>query len=135
MTKHIATCHNLSDNEFDWGTCDCADKTVVGRIRVRLFDALYARLSRKERVVNPADPTLVVSYGIGGWRRRLRTRRFDFDMVVSWGVEARVTVFGRTWRTYDNRFFCWLFGGLEDAYNREQMAYDEDPMGPLSRYV
>jgi hypothetical protein len=103
------------------------------------FDILRRRFKRVHRVVNPADPTSVVRWTwhpkrvgaprpTGGWR-------FGLDLVASWGVEARVSLFGRTWQTYDNRFFCWLHAGLEDAHDRHEAQFDEDPMGRIGDYI
>ncbi len=100
------------------------------------FDMLRARLRRREWVANRADPTQVVRWdraGVTTWGRV--TPVLHLKIVTSWGVEAEVTVLGHTWRTYDSRLCVWLYGGLEDSYARAQAGYDEDPMGPLSRYA
>lgn len=91
----------------------------------RLFSRLLPLFSRVSRVVNPADPTSVVVYEaprLGRGRRRLSLR-----LVCSWGVEAHLTVLGRTWRSYDNRFFCWLASGLDGAHYAAE-DYRDDPM-------
>ena len=100
----------------------------------RIFDALLKRLRRSERTVNRADPTQVVFYDLPNPLGR-RGQVFDFNVIASWGVEVVVTVCGFKWRTYDNRVFVWLFGHLEDAHQRQESQYDEDPMGPPSRYM
>jgi hypothetical protein len=111
---------------------------MTTRISDRFFDFLLSRFTRRRWVANRADPTEVVRYGwhprrrfaptpAGGWRLSL-------DIVASWGVEATVTVLGRKWRTYDAALFRWLYGGLEGAHERRELALDDDPMGRLSDY-
>lgn len=91
----------------------------------RLANALLARFKRKEWVANRADPTQVTQY-----------RNKHLTMTASWGVEAKLTILGRTWETYDNRFFVWLFGFLENAYawrenERDRCWYcSEDDIDP-----
>jgi len=76
----------------------------------RLSEAIVKAFKRRGWTANPADPTAVVQF-----RWRTKSRRFGIELVGSWGVEAKVTAFGRTWRTYDNPFFVWLFDQLEGA--------------------
>lgn len=59
---------------------------------------------RTSGVTNRADPTAWTK-----WENRFIT------LIASWGVEAKVRLFGRTWRTYDHWFFKWLFERLEDT--------------------
>jgi len=61
---------------------------------------------RREWVANVADPTTVVQW---------TSRRLGLVLVGSWGVEAKWTVGGRTWRTYDHPLFVWLFDRLESS--------------------
>jgi len=93
-------------------------ETPIGRF-------LLAHFSRREWVANRADPTVVTE-----WRSRGRR----LVLLCSWGVEARLTLCGRTWRTYDNRFFVRLSSALEDAYLRHEAALEDDPMGSLGDY-
>jgi len=78
---------------------------------------LLRKFRRKEHTANRAyDATQVVRWT---WRRGVTgptSHRFNFTMIASWGVEVNLTLFGRTWRTYDNRFFKSLFGLLEAAH-------------------
>lgn len=85
---------------------------------------LRSKFRRKEWVANSADPTAVIQ-----WRSKYLT------LLGSWGVEATFRIWGFELRTYDNRFFKWLWGEFEDIYNEEQLAYDEDPMGRLGDYI
>lgn len=93
----------------------------------RLFDYLLPKFQRTERIVNRADPTAVTTY-----RRR---GRLDIELVSSWGVALSVRLFGRSFRSYDSRPAQWVFGGLEDAYYRWQLQFDNDPMGRGGDYL
>lgn len=86
---------------------------------------LLSQFKRREWTANCADPTQVIEW---------KAKRGHLVMLASWGVEAKLTVFGRTWRTYDNRFFKALFGLLEDAYWTREAECDEDPLGRLEDY-
>lgn len=85
---------------------------------------LRKQFKRREWTANPADPTQVIEY-----------KSKFLTMVHSWEVEANIHIGRRKFRFYDNRFFNWLFGLLEDNYTDEQMSYDEDPMGGPGSYI
>ena len=61
---------------------------------------------RREWVANVADPTVVV-------RWRTTGRHVVLELTGSWGVDAKLTILGRTWRTYNHPVFVWLFDRLE----------------------
>lgn len=94
------------------------------------FDALIEQSNRRQFTHHGLDPTVVTIYQ---FPRDVR-KRSVLKLTESWGVEAYLTILGHTWWSYDNRFFVWLFGGLEDAYLRRRERTEEDPMGPASRY-
>lgn len=100
----------------------------------RIKNAVFNLFARREWTANRADPTQVIEWKFRGRNRRRIARRISLVMIVSWGVEAKLTVFGHTWRTYNHRLFVRLFEFLEGEYDNRQMAYDDDPMGSLSRY-
>lgn len=99
-----------------------------------LFDFLRGRFTRRAYVANPADPTAVVRYL---YPRRVTGRTLVLvRFVASWGVDVTVTFRGgRQWRTYDTRFWRWLFAGLEDAHLRYEAQFDDDPMGRVGDYL
>jgi hypothetical protein len=115
-------------NDGEWFPATPESIALRQRASNAFFDRLRAQLKRKSFVANPADPTQVTRYagrrcGIG------------LQLTASWGVEAYVVVGRRAFRSYDARFFQWLFGGLEDSYEREQQQYDDDPMGRAGDYI
>lgn len=91
----------------------------------RLFHWLRTRLRRREWTANRADPTHVVQWR---WGSRL-------TLTASWGVEAVITLWRFTWRSYDHPVMVWLYGGLEDAHAEHQAQFDDDPMGRIGDYV
>ena len=95
---------------------------------------MLENMKRKEWVANPADPTQVIQWK-GRWGKRPgQSPRVELTLTGSWGVESRLSIYRWSHRTYDNWFFKWLFGYLEDRWGREQEAYANDPMGRLSDY-
>ena len=90
----------------------------------RFFDAMRARMKRREWVANPADPTHVLQYRAGG-----HPRRWEVRFLTSFEVETTFRLRGWTWRTYGGRLAGWFVGGLEDSYTRQWAQGEDDPMG------
>jgi hypothetical protein len=85
---------------------------------------------RRSWVANLQDPTQVTEWKFqwGRWSQ------FGVTLLASWGVEVCVRWPGGHYRAYDTRWAMWLFGWLEERWEREQMKYDDDPMGRLSDF-
>jgi hypothetical protein len=107
-------------------------KTIRYRIKERIGDTLLARCRRREFVAG-ADPTQVVEYTYPRPRGLYAPSRVSVDLIASWGIESRVWVFGREFRTYDHGFWSWVFNLMEDAHCRATYGYSDD--GPMPRYM
>ena len=85
-----------------------------------LIDALqhrlYVQFKRREWVANVADPTVVIEY-----------KATHVTFLASWGVEMKVYAFKRTWRSYDSPLARWIYGLLEQQYEKIQgLTVDHD---------
>lgn len=106
------------------------------RISDRFFDALRARLTRRSGTYNQQDPTAFVRYE--GKRGSILGPLSLHD--VTWGIELKWRGRRLAYRDMDDRRWrmrpvAWLYGGLEASYERYEARFEQDPMGPASRYI
>jgi len=83
---------------------------------------------RKQWTANRADPTQVIRWS-------MQSRWLDIDVTdVTWGISSIVQFRGQLYRGHNRWWAQRLFGWLESRWRKQQLAFDEDPMGRLSDY-
>jgi len=89
------------------------------------------RWTRKTWTANRADPTAITEWA---WNKRRGAWVTLVLRDVTWGLETKLTVFGRTWRTWDNPLFLRVFDALETRETERLAGLEDDPMGRMSDY-